>query len=74
MSVSIENSISSKFFLDIFLCSYYCKNLVAQNNENLKKLFSIEENFTIPGTNNETGTGLGLILCKEFIEKTWGYD
>lgn len=37
--------------------------------ENIKKLFRIDGDFSLPGTNNETGTGLGLILCKDFIEK-----
>ena len=41
---------------------------VGINEENIKKLFRIEENLTTIGTNNEKGTGLGLILCKEFIE------
>ncbi len=38
----------------------------------LKKLFRIDGNFSTPGIENEKGTGLGLILCKEFIEKNGG--
>jgi PAS domain S-box-containing protein len=39
---------------------------------NIPKLFNIEANFTTKGTKNETGTGLGLILCKDFIRKLGG--
>ena len=38
----------------------------------MKKLFRIDIQFTNPGTENEEGTGLGLILCKELIEKNKG--
>ena len=41
--------------------------------EVLKKLFRIDETVTSEGTNNEKGTGLGLILCKEFAEKNGGH-
>ena len=40
--------------------------------ENIDKLFKIETSFTSYGTNNEKGSGLGLILCKELVEKLNG--
>ncbi|MBC8147711.1 MAG: DUF3365 domain-containing protein [Bacteroidetes bacterium] len=44
-------------------------NGVGISPENISKLFLIEENISTLGTNNEKGTGLGLVLCKEFIKK-----
>ncbi len=40
--------------------------------DDLKKLFDISEVMTTKGTAGETGTGLGLLLCKEFVEKHQG--
>jgi len=39
------------------------------DEETRKNLFVINGQVSAPGTANETGSGLGLILCKEFIEK-----
>nr|MBD3623400.1 hypothetical protein [Sunxiuqinia sp.] len=38
-----------------------------------EKLFDITEKISQQGTENESGTGIGLILCKEFIEKNKGH-
>jgi two-component system sensor histidine kinase/response regulator len=41
--------------------------------DNIKeKLFKINENVTQKGTDNETGSGLGLLLCSEFIKMHQG--
>jgi len=40
---------------------------VGMNQKTIEKLFKVEENKSTAGTAGELGTGLGLILCKEFI-------
>jgi signal transduction histidine kinase len=45
---------------------------IGMSEEKLNNLFKIEHNYRSTGTNNEAGTGMGLILCKEFIEKNNG--
>jgi len=37
--------------------------------EQLQNLFRIDRQQSHPGTSGEKGTGLGLIVCKEFLEK-----
>ncbi|WP_289053981.1 tetratricopeptide repeat-containing sensor histidine kinase [Carboxylicivirga marina] len=41
---------------------------VGIRQENLEKLFMVDSTFSTKGTLNEKGTGLGLVLCKEFVE------
>ncbi|PCI34191.1 MAG: hypothetical protein COB60_06555 [Flavobacteriaceae bacterium] len=45
---------------------------VGISKEIQSKLFKIGESTSMPGTECERGTGLGLILCKEFVEKHGG--
>lgn len=42
------------------------------SKENIQKLFKIDLNYTTVGTSQERGTGLGLIICKELVEKNGG--
>lgn len=39
----------------------------------IDKLLLVGENTSTPGTNMEKGTGLGLILCKDLLDKNNGY-
>jgi signal transduction histidine kinase len=45
---------------------------VGMDKETRAKIFSKNDNVTTYGTNNEKGTGLGLMLCKEMVEKNNG--
>lgn len=55
----------------------YIKVEIADNGigiveEDQKRLFDKKIHFTTYGTNNEKGSGLGLHLCKEFVEMNGG--
>jgi len=47
-------------------------NGVGMTKEQTEKLFDTSVIYTTPGTSNEKGTGLGLKLCKEFVERMGG--
>jgi PAS domain S-box-containing protein len=45
---------------------------IGMDKKTLADLFRIDKNISRRGTENEKGTGLGLLLCKEFIERNNG--
>ncbi|HEX2868216.1 MAG TPA: PAS domain-containing sensor histidine kinase [Ignavibacteriales bacterium] len=47
-------------------------NGIGINEKDIDKLFRIDVHHTTMGTANEKGTGLGLALCKELVEKNRG--
>ncbi|MGE0078781.1 MAG: ATP-binding protein [Bacteroidales bacterium] len=66
-----------KIIISAYTEDNYCFLRIADNGvgitgENLKKLFRIDKDVVTAGTHNEKGSGLGLILSKEFIERNGG--
>jgi len=47
-------------------------NGIGIDQENISKLWNITSRLSTNGTNGETGTGFGLLLCMEFVEKHGG--
>ncbi|MBV5313544.1 MAG: HAMP domain-containing histidine kinase [Prolixibacteraceae bacterium] len=45
---------------------------IGMNKALLQKLFRMNEHTSRPGTEGEPSTGLGLLLCKDFVEKQGG--
>ncbi|MFA6571531.1 MAG: ATP-binding protein [Bacteroidota bacterium] len=65
-------TISSKKENDKFARLFVADDGIGIEPEDLKKLFRIDSNHSTAGTANEKGTGLGLILCKDLVEKNNG--
>ena len=65
--ISIE-AVQYNKFVDI---SIFDKG-VGMPNEKLNDLFEVSKSKSTYGTEEEIGTGLGLVICKEFVEKNKG--
>jgi signal transduction histidine kinase len=51
-------------------CSFtVADNGTGMNDEQLKNIFRVDKRTSLLGTNGEQGTGLGLVVCKELVEK-----
>lgn len=66
--ISIESTISDNGFVKLD----FADTGVGIRKNNLRNLFETQSEFSTTGTDGEIGTGLGLKLCKEFIEKHKG--
>jgi signal transduction histidine kinase len=65
--INIE-SIDMRDFVKISISD----NGVGIDEDDIEKLFRLDLSHTTVGTNQEKGTGLGLVLCKEFVEQNGG--
>jgi len=66
-----EICFSSKI-LDETLCLSIKDNGIGIDEEHINTLFNISGQYLQQGTRGEPGSGLGLLLCKEFVEKNNG--
>jgi signal transduction histidine kinase len=68
---------NSNFTIEAFLANNFIQVEIRDEGAGIsekdrQKLFKIDQSFSNPGTNQERGSGLGLIICKEFIEMNQG--
>lgn len=66
-TISIETSSNNK---NIYIS--VIDNGVGIQEQNIHKLFKIDHPLSTPGVENERGTGLGLIICNEFVKQNGG--
>jgi len=67
-TVDVQNENTNSNFVEISVID----NGIGIKKENLPNLFRLDYKIKTQGTEEETGSGLGLILCKELIEKNKG--
>jgi signal transduction histidine kinase len=60
----VITAVENKQFVEVTVID----NGIGISDEDSKKLFKIDSFHSTPGTRDEKGTGLGLLLCKEFVE------
>ncbi len=68
-----KGSINIKSEMDEDFVSVKIKDTgLGMDEEDMSKLFRLDVSHSTKGTDNESGTGLGLILCKELVERQGG--
>jgi signal transduction histidine kinase len=74
---SIKFSENSEIAIDVLDHGPFIKVIVSDGGVGIRKdminkIFEVEKSKSTEGTRGESGTGLGLIICKEFVEKNGG--
>ncbi|MCX6155208.1 MAG: HAMP domain-containing sensor histidine kinase [Candidatus Kapabacteria bacterium] len=74
IKIGLDNSKTKQIHTDPdnFICVFIKDSGIGINKSELQKLFLTDGKISKPGTEGEPSTGLGLTLCKEFIEKHSG--
>lgn len=69
ITISVEEKIDESDMMSEFVLVSVIDNGIGIPEESISKLFTINDSGSARGTYNESGTGLGLVLCKDFVEK-----
>ena len=77
VSNAIKFTEKGKVIISYIKESGFCKVIIEDTGigiakQNLRNLFEMDKPVSTKGTSGELGTGIGLILCKEFIKKNKG--
>ena len=67
-NIQIDKEMIKNEFVKIIITDYG----IGMNKDKISQLFKLDYDVSTEGTEGEKGTGLGLILCKEFIKKNNG--
>jgi signal transduction histidine kinase len=66
-------TLDSSFELTPGFCTITIKDTgIGMVEDQIAKLFNLEEMYSTKGTDGEASTGLGLIMCKDFVERNKG--
>lgn len=77
ISNAIKYTQMGSVFISVEKVDDFCKIIIKDSGvgiseKQVQDLFKIDKSSSSKGTSGETGTGLGLLLCKDFVEKNGG--